>query len=350
MVPYLIIKFQNFFVHPILISRGKNSRSAEVLDIIMRTYAVFKSYPHRLFLFFVFAIAVWFFFVSPAREAREALDKFAHLKSLAPRPGVLRAEIGGAWTTRRDKIVSTVSFEALSRAQDGEDIFAHDNFFSGERERDGIVVESGALDGLYFSNTFALEAAFGWRALHIEPGPGKFEELAHNRPDALNIHTALCAKSGTVHFLQMHDHDPVAGIVEFMSPEFRAIWAPSLDMSQLDENPHVVPVSCHPVRDVFAIFGLKHIDLWILDVEGGELSVLQTVDWSAVSIDVIVVELDGNNAKKDKDVITLLGNIGYVIYAAFKGRNTWFVSSAARGLRHKEGIDVPSALSAAFAQ
>lgn len=40
-------------------------------------------------------------------------------------------------------------------------------------------------------------------------------------------------------------------------------------------------------------FGVDTIDLWTLDVEGGELSVLQTVDFERLRVGVLVVETDG---------------------------------------------------------
>ena len=47
--------------------------------------------------------------------------------------------------------------------------------------------------------------------------------------------------------------------------------------------------------------GLLDINLFSLDVEGGELSVLRTLDLEATNIQV-VVELDGRNPEKDEQV------------------------------------------------
>ncbi len=48
-------------------------------------------------------------------------------------------------------------------------------------------------------------------------------------------------------------------------------------------------------RSLFAKcrFGVDTIDLWTLDVEGGELSVLETVDFERLRVGVLVVETDG---------------------------------------------------------
>ena len=212
-------------------------------------------------------------------HAHAAADR---LRNLAARPGVLRAEIGGAWLgvdvgALARGLVGKAGFNAMSRAQEHEDIYALEHFF-WDNFSSGLIVESGALDGLRFSTSLTFEMALGWRALHIEPGPGKFELLARNRPRALNLHTALCDAVATVHFIQTHDEDAIAGIVEFMSPSFLAMWKPDLDLSRLDENPQVIPISCTPLRNIFAAFHITAVDFWVLDVEGGELSVLKTVD------------------------------------------------------------------------
>jgi len=251
-----------------------------------------------------------------------------------------------------------VPFLSVVHAQDREDVFAYENFF-WKRERSTvrpIILESGALDGVLFSTSFAFEQALGWRSIHIEAGPANYELLIQNRPLALNIHTALCANPTTLHFLQHFSKDPVAGIYEFMSPTFKTKFWPDIAVedNSVAADPRSTPISCTPLATLLDRFHVpRHIDLWVLDVEGAELSVLQTVDLSAVHIDVIVVELDGSNEVKDDKVIAHLTSKGYAVTArtvSSEGlpRNTWFVRTAARGLRHKPGIIVQKALEACF--
>jgi hypothetical protein len=53
------------------------------------------------------------------------------------------------------------------------------------------------------------------------------------------------------------------------------------------------------------------VDLWSLDVEGAELEVLKTVDFSRLSVKVLMVELDGHNQEKDQAVKDLLAGVGF---------------------------------------
>jgi len=174
------------------------------------------------------------------------------------------------------KVEEIVPFLDNSLAQEGEDVFAHEHYF-WRRERGSerpIVLESGGLDGMLFSNSYAFEQSLGWRALHIEAGPSNYELLIENRPLSLNIHTALCATLSTLHFLQHYPKDPVAGIFEFMSAGFKSKFWNDLN-ANVTADPRATLISCTPLALLLDRFHVRHIDLWVLDVEGAELSVLQ---------------------------------------------------------------------------
>jgi hypothetical protein len=52
-------------------------------------------------------------------------------------------------------------------------------------------------------------------------------------------------------------------------------------------------VQCAPIEDILARYTdnlQKHIDLWVLDVEGHELQVLQGTNFSATRVDVMLIE------------------------------------------------------------
>ena len=133
-----------------------------------------------------------------------------------------------------------------------------------------------------------------------------------NRPDALNIHSALCARPGVLHYCA--DNSPsqpgskhaVDGIYEFMSVNHINAYFPNIEISTLPT------LACRPVAALLALFGISHVNLWVLDVEGAELAVLESTDFAAITIDVIMVELDGGNKDKDNRVRELLTTRGYV--------------------------------------
>ena len=80
-----------------------------------------------------------------------------------------------------------------------------------------------------------------------------------------------------------------------------------------------------PLAPLLMLFGISHIDLWVLDVEGGELEVLQSVDFAALVVDVLVVETDGTDNIKDGAVSELLAERGFANLGRVH-QNTWFVN------------------------
>ena len=64
-------------------------------------------------------------------------------------------------------------------------------------------------------------------------------------------------------------------------------------------------MQCATLGDVIKANSYTHIDLLSLDVEGAELSVLQTHDWT-IPIHVIVVEMT-NNVDKIRDFLSKAG-------------------------------------------
>jgi hypothetical protein len=60
----------------------------------------------------------------------------------------------------------------VSQAQDQEDIWLYENWFYGMAG--GVIMESGALNGILFSNSFMFENFANWTAIHV----GKFVFLA----------------------------------------------------------------------------------------------------------------------------------------------------------------------------
>lgn len=222
--------------------------------------------------------------------------------------------------------------------------------------RDGTFLELGAYSGVKFSNMYVLEELLGWRGVNIEAGQDMYEQLVRNRPGQVNVKAVVCNQSAPLHFLERRDTltgigGLVNGIVEFMAPTFLERWHPVVnrtddgvgsttsgkeDLESLvldinsDSSGNLIPsdareVYCASLTEILLdTLGMSHINFWVLDVEGGELQVLYTVDFTKVSFDVIAVEADGENPEKDSAVIDLLQSKGYNLRGGV-GRSNWFV-------------------------
>ena len=66
---------------------------------------------------------------------------------------------------------------------------------------------------------------------------------------------------------------PVRGFIEFMSPSFIKKWHGKVynNKTKISDLP---TVQCLPMKFLLRELNIKHVDLWVLDVEGAEESVL----------------------------------------------------------------------------
>ena len=184
--------------------------------------------------------------------------------------------------------VSIPQYVVASYAQRHEDIFLYENYFYNKRE--GVILESGALDGIRFSTTYMFEKIFNWTTIHIEGDANNFRSLIRNRPNAINLNVTLCERSRMVQFLS-HNGGAVSGVKEFMDSEFLK-W-------RYDNQSHfqVQPVQCVSLRDTMKRLAVTHLDIWVLDLEGGELYALRGVDFNTLQIDVILMETTATTSR-----------------------------------------------------
>eukprot|EP00386_Alphamonas_edax_P004249 GDKI01013418.1.p1 GENE.GDKI01013418.1~~GDKI01013418.1.p1 ORF type:complete len:188 (+),score=60.08 GDKI01013418.1:42-566(+) len=148
----------------------------------------------------------------------------------------------------------------------------------------------------------------------------------------LNVHCAVCDRPGSVHW---KDGGPMGGMPEMMSSAF--LWDFHRELVDKDGNLNwdavnqLPEVMCVPLSDLLQRLDLTHIDAMILDVEGGELKVLQVMDWNKIRIDVIAVETEPVQVlhrppNYAKDVREFMESVGYLhVRDDTAGRNSWFM-------------------------
>jgi FkbM family methyltransferase len=200
------------------------------------------------------------------------------------------------------------------KAQFKEDIYLYENYFYGVTN--GIIVESGALDGILYSTSYMFEKLFQWQAVHIEGSSRHYQSLLQNRNQSVNIYAILCNETKLLHYLHRITPSSVDGILEFMEERFvqkfhKMYW---LQKNTMARKNYLDEIQCHPFSDLVRNLSLPRVDLWVLDVEGAELNILQGTFPLPIPIDVIMVEIARRDIiSKDKDqVIELLEKEGYI--------------------------------------
>lgn len=191
---------------------------------------------------------------------------------------------------------------SIARSQDQEDVWLWERYFYGVKN--GVVMESGALDGNLFSNSVLFEKFANWTTINVEADPTNYGNLILNRPNAINVNGALCSEPRLLHY-SSYGVIPVRGFIEFMAESFIKKWHGPIYNKKvsIDELP---TVQCLPVKQLLRHLNVKHIDLWILDVEGAEESVLKGVDFNEVNINFVAMECDEHDIEKNERKTSIL--------------------------------------------
>eukprot|EP00171_Calliarthron_tuberculosum_P010888 IDg10888t1 len=145
----------------------------------------------------------------------------------------------------------------------------------------------------------------GWRGLMIEGSPTLYSSLVRNRPEVVAVNAMVCSEPRDLHWIETAN--AVGGAWELMTEAFRRSKHPSLT----EETVKLLPtVPCVTLSSILSRFGVVHVDLFSLDVEGAEGSVLKTLDFNNFSASVIIVEVRSGSG----GVRQSLEKAGYVDY------------------------------------
>ena len=114
------------------------------------------------------------------------------------------------------------------------------------------------------------------------------------------LNEAVCNTPGNATWIESANKD-VSGVLSTISMG---------NLHRYHKHSHRQTIRCQPLSAMLRVANLSAIDFFSLDTEGGELSVLETMDWS-IPIRVLLVELDASNTTKDESVRRLLRSQGY---------------------------------------
>lgn len=151
----------------------------------------------------------------------------------------------------------------------------------------GIFVDVGAHDGISFSNTYYLEKK-GWSGLAIEPNPTIFEKLRHNR-QCQPVNACISSVSGNAQFRLIDGYsEMLSGLVEKYDPRHEERI--QKELAQHGGSFSHIQVQCLRLDEILENNDIAHIDYLSIDVEGGEIGVLNSIDFKKVKVSVIGIE------------------------------------------------------------
>jgi FkbM family methyltransferase len=152
----------------------------------------------------------------------------------------------------------------------------------------GFFVDVGAHDGLSLSNTLFFEAERGWTGICIEPLPDAFAKLRANRScECLQV--AVSRTAGRRTFVQVTGYaEMLSGLADEYDPRHEARIAQEL--KEYGGTHILTTVDSVRLEDVLAERSIGHVDYCSIDCEGGELSVLDSIDFGAVTFSALTIE------------------------------------------------------------
>ena len=84
-------------------------------------------------------------------------------------------------------------------------------------------------------------------------------------------------------------------------------------------------VPCLALQTILDALDMHHFNFFVLDVEGAELAILSSLDWSRTSFDVLCVETPGS-AEISSNITQLLSEQGYLRWEHSRcARNSWYI-------------------------
>jgi FkbM family methyltransferase len=191
-------------------------------------------------------------------------------------------------------------------SQDGQDQFVFERL---NRKRGGVFFEVGAFDGVTFSNTCALERRFGWTGIAVEPSPTACALLRINR-SCIVVNACVAASPGCVRYLHIEGAAAMlSGIVSHY--DARHLERIEREMQAGGGERREIDIPCHTIDDLAHDNDASRIDYLSVDTEGGELEILESVDFTRLDVNLITVE----NNYGDPRLRKVLGRSGFRLIA-----------------------------------
>ena len=185
---------------------------------------------------------------------------------------------------KKCKLFNINSFDVKFYSQQDEDKYII-QYLLKKKIDNGTYLEIGACDGILYSNSKTLEDFFGFKGILIEPQSNFFDNLKKNRSN-INNELYNCAvtnnDSSTISFI---GNNAEGGINDDINTNLNNYnWTP-------------YEVENKKMKNILENSRFKYIDIMIIDVEGSELSLLKSIDFT-FPIFCIIIEAHSTEQKK----------------------------------------------------
>ena len=219
-------------------------------------------------------------------------------------------QIQRAYIKIKKAIDSILLRSKVSYAQSGEDIIA-DYFFQNIGIRKPSYIDIGANHPFKGSNTYLFYLR-GGKGICVEPDISLIETFKKKRPNDLILNMGVSVeKASEADFYHFDGH-------------YRAWNTFSLADAENKQKESGIPFSVCAVRletvnDIIKLYQPGHINFLSIDVEGWDLQILKSIDFSILKPELICVESINfslnNILGKNSEMISYMQTKGYTVYA-----------------------------------
>lgn len=207
--------------------------------------------------------------------------------------------------TKRQLLKQNYAYSSF--AQVGEDMILA-GYFSDKREA-GFYVDIGANHPYIYSNTYKFYLQ-GWRGINVDANPGTKKLFDAIRPNDITIETGVSLHPGDLDFYRFENNvfnTLDKQIAEQHCKEF------SIDVKE------IIKIKTRTLAGILKAYlpPLQKIDFMSIDVEGLDMEVLRSNDWSAYKPEVLVVEcVYADYADiQSMEMVKYLKELGYSFFA-----------------------------------
>lgn len=183
-----------------------------------------------------------------------------------------------------------------SMSQWSQDIWV---MYESRNSRNKRYLEIGGADGYTHSNTLSLETYCDWSGTLVEPEPHQFKILQTSRKNNELLNKAL-SPDGIYETKILRKVGQLSSLKGFESPDIHHEHRVSSRRFQ--------QVKAIPLQSILASTDYQYFSF---DIEGAELPVLKSVDWSRVYKPKLLTIEHNNRDNDKKELVAFFKNIGY---------------------------------------
>ncbi len=196
----------------------------------------------------------------------------------------------------------------ISYSQEGEDLLLNRIF---EGKQSGFYVDVGAHHPKRFSNTYLVYQS-GWSGINIEPNPNAIEIFAKERKRDINLQVGVSSQQGEMLYYEFNEpalntFDSNLAQDREANTAYRIVTTKKIPVERLDV-----------LLDKYLPAGIS-IDFMTVDVEGLDMEVLRSNNWSKYRPSCVLAEALGSEVRtellQETPVIAYMKDQGYYLFA-----------------------------------